>query len=86
MHNAQLLAHAIKIVRGAGYEVREEMLEGAGGGHCVVRGRKWILLDLTQTHREQLDDVVDALCLEPALDLLGAPRELVDRLQLQKAA
>jgi hypothetical protein len=65
MNAARLLSMAVEAARSAGYEIREEVLEGAGGGHCVIRGKKCLLLDMTQTHREQLNDVLDALQAEP---------------------
>ena len=71
MHTGKLLSLALETARSAGYEVREEVLDGAGGGHCVIRGRKCLLLDMTQSHREQLSDVVDALRAEPDLNLGG---------------
>jgi hypothetical protein len=61
MNAAKLLSLAVEAARQTGYEIREEVLEGAGGGHCVIRGRKCLLLDMTQSHREQLNDVLDAL-------------------------
>lgn len=61
MNAAKLLSLAVDAAREAGYEIREEVLEGAGGGHCLIRGKKCLLLDMTQTHREQLNDVLDAL-------------------------
>ena len=64
MNAARMLAMAIEAARTAGYEVREEVLEGAGGGHCTIRGNKCLLLDITQSHREQLNDVLDALRAE----------------------
>jgi Spy/CpxP family protein refolding chaperone len=64
MNAAKLLSLAVEAARVAGYEIREEVLEGAGGGHCVIRGKKCLLLDMTQTHREQLNDVLDALRAE----------------------
>ena len=69
MHTAKLLALALDSARNAGYVVREEILDGAGGGHCTIRGQKCLLLDMTQSHREQLSDVVDALRAEPQLKL-----------------
>ncbi len=69
MHNAKLLSLALEAARSAGYEVREEILDGAGGGHCTIRGKKCLLLDMTQSHREQLSDTLDALRAEPALNL-----------------
>ncbi|QEG37288.1 hypothetical protein [Bythopirellula goksoeyrii] len=69
MHIAKLLSIAIETARSAGYEVREEVLDGAGGGHCTIRGRKCLLLDMTQSHREQLSDTLDALRELPELNL-----------------
>ena len=71
MYTAQLLSQATELARRAGYQIREEMLDGAGGGHCLIRGEKWLLLDLTQPQQEQLNDVLDALRTEPDLDLQG---------------
>jgi hypothetical protein len=74
MQAPALLAEAIEIARQLEYQVREEDLEGAGGGHCSFAGKKWLLLDVTQSAREQLDDVADALRCEPtALGLIRNP-------------
>jgi hypothetical protein len=88
MHAAKLLSLGIEAAKSAGFEVREEVLDGAGGGHCVIHGRKCLLLDMTQSHREQLNDVVDALQAEPELDLSALHPMLATRLQepLQNAA
>lgn len=86
MHTAELLSQAIDLSRRAGYQIREEMLEGAGGGHCLIRGKKCLLLDLTQTQQEQLNDVVDALRTEPNLKLDGVPEVLVEYLRVPRAA
>lgn len=88
MHAAKLLSLAIEAAKTAGFEVREEVLDGAGGGHCLIRGKKCLLLDMTQSHREQLNDVVDALRAEPEITLSTLHPMLAARLQepLQKAA
>lgn len=86
MHTAELLSQAIDLSRRAGYQIREETLEGAGGGHCLIRGQKWLLLDLTQTQKEQLNDVLDALRAEPNLELTNAPPVLVEYLRVPRAA
>lgn len=67
MNAVNLLSLATETARAAGYEIREEVLDGAGGGHCVIRGKKCLLLDMTQSHRDQLSDVIDALRAEPEL-------------------
>jgi hypothetical protein len=46
MHTVELLQEAVEAARRLGYEVRQDWLGGNGGGHCLVRGRKWLLLDL----------------------------------------
>ena len=71
MHQAKLLSLALETARSAGYEIREELLDGAGGGHCTIRGKKCLLLDVSQSHREQLSDVWDALRAETDLKLTG---------------
>lgn len=74
MQAPALLAEAIEVARKLEYQIREEDLEGAGGGHCSFAGKKWLLLDVTQSAREQLDDVADALRCEPtALSLIRNP-------------
>lgn len=67
MNVAKLLSLALDAVRSAGYEVREDVLDGAGGGHYLIHGRKCLLLDMTQSQREQLNDVLDALRAESDL-------------------
>ncbi len=61
MHTVELLQEALETARGLGYDVRQDWLGGDGGGHCLVRGRRMLLLDVAQTPDEQLDVVVDAL-------------------------
>ena len=88
MHAAKMLSLATEAARAAGYEIREELLDGAGGGHCVIRGKKCLLLDMTQSHRDQLSDVLDALRAEPGLELARLHPLVAAKLQepLQKAA
>ncbi len=86
MHIAQLLSQAVDAARRLGYEVREDSLEGAGGGHCLIRGKKWLLLDMTQTYREQLSDVLDALRDEPELASIELHPVLAERLAPRRKA
>jgi Spy/CpxP family protein refolding chaperone len=67
MNPATLLAEALDLARECQYQIREEYLEGAGGGHCSFSGKKWLLLDVTQSAQQQLDDTLDALRCEPKL-------------------
>jgi hypothetical protein len=65
MHTVALLEKAIAIAGSLGYQVRQEWLDGAGGGHCQLGGRKWIFLDLSQDAAEHLDRIIEALRSEP---------------------
>jgi hypothetical protein len=86
MHTVELLREAVDAAKRLGYEVRQDWLGGDGGGHCLVRGRKWILLDLAQTAEEQLDVVVEALRDEPGAARVVRSPELMQRLQVRLAA
>ncbi len=86
MHTVELLQEALDAASRLGFEVRQDWLGGNGGGHCLVRGRKWILLDLAQTVDEQLNVLAEALRSEPtALRAVKSP-ELADRIRVRSAA
>jgi hypothetical protein len=85
MHTVELLNEALDVARRVGYEVRQDWLGGNGGGHCLVRGRKWLLLDLAQTAGEQLEVVTDALRGDVGAQDEVRSRELADRLRLRAA-
>jgi hypothetical protein len=86
MHTVELLNEALDAARRVGYEVSQDWLGGNGGGHCLVRGRKWLLLDLAQTADEQLGIVTEALRGEEIAAMAIRSPELTDRLQLRPAA
>jgi hypothetical protein len=86
MHTVELLEEALNVARRMGFEVRQDWLGGNGGGHCLVRGRKWLLLDVAQSAGEQLDVVADALRGESGAADLVSSRELAERLQFRAAA
>ncbi|MAT70051.1 MAG: hypothetical protein CMJ58_11065 [Planctomycetaceae bacterium] len=69
-----------------GIRVRQEFLDGAGGGHCIVAAGKLLLLDVTQPTEEQLRDVADALRTETQLWKHDISPQLAQRLQLTEAA
>lgn len=86
MHTVAMLQEALDTARRLGYEVRQDWLGGDGGGHCIVRGRKWLLLDVAQSADEQLDVVADALRTESGASRAILSVELAQRLQLRNAA
>jgi len=86
MHTVELLDEALEKARELGFEVRQDWLGGDGGGHCLVRGRKWLLLDLAQPQADQLEVVADALRSESKTASLELSPELAVRLDLVRAA
>jgi hypothetical protein len=86
MHTVALLKEALDAARSLGYEVRQDWLGGNGGGHCLVRGRKWLLLDVAQSADEQLDIVGNALRDESGAHRVVRSAELMERLHLRSAA
>jgi hypothetical protein len=86
MHTVTLLEEAVEAARQLGYEVRQDWLGGDGGGHCLVRGRKWLLLDLAQSADERLDVVADALRGDTGAARVIQSVELAERLHLRSAA
>src|SRR6188474_379753 len=86
MHTVAMLNEALDTARRLGYEVRQDWLGGDGGGHCLVRGRKWLLLDVAQTADEQLDVVADALRGEAGAQRAVRSPQLAERLNVRGAA
>jgi hypothetical protein len=86
MHAAMLLAEAAELARRLDYTVREEYLDGAGGGHCFFGGRKWLLLDVTQSVDEQLSVITDALRTDDAVWRLPVSPQLAGMLRVSRAA
>ncbi len=86
MHTVAMLNEALDTARRLGYEVRQDWLGGDGGGHCLVRGRKWLLLDVAQSADEQLDVVAEALRGESGVRRAVRSPELAERLHLPVAA
>ena len=86
MHTVELLNEAVEAARRLGYEVRHDWLGGNGGGHCLVRGRKWLLLDVAQTAEEQLHVVTEALRGESGARRIIRSPELAGRLDVRSVA
>jgi hypothetical protein len=86
MHTVELLQEAVEAARQLGYEVRQDWLGGNGGGHCLVRGRKWLLLDLAQSADEQLDVLAEALRGDVGAARAVKSPELAERLNVRSAA
>ncbi len=86
MHTVELLEEALEAARRLGYDVRQDWLGGDGGGHCLIRGRRLLLLDVAQTPDEQLEVVADALRGEDRSVSLNISQKLAERLATRAAA
>jgi hypothetical protein len=86
MHTVVLLAHALNLAEQLGYVIRQEWLDGGGGGGCELRGRKFLFIDLATSPADQFDRVLRVLRSESRAVELTMPRELRSALQLRKSA
>lgn len=86
MHTVELLEHALALAERLGFVVRQDWFGGAPSGACELKGRRWLLVDLALSPREQLEQVVQALASVTDLDDGAAAPELQRLLSLRKAA
>ena len=86
MHTVELLEEAIAVAERLGYRVRQEWLDGSGGGDCRIKGQKWIFLDLAVGPLDHLDLVLETLRREPEAGSLPMPHALRDLLAMRKSA
>ena len=80
MHTVELLEEAIALAERVGHQIRQEWLDGSGGGACEIKGNKWIFLDLALGPLDQLEVVLEALRCDPAVFSLPMPHQLRDLL------
>jgi hypothetical protein len=86
MHTVVLLSYALNVAERLGYAVRQEWIEGNGGGGCVFRGRKVLFIDLAAPPSDQLEIVLNVLRSEPAAAQEEMPNELRAALHMRKIA
>ncbi len=86
MRTVEVLEQALTVAEQVGYRVRHEWLGGAAGGSCEFAGRRWIFVDLSLGVDEQLEQVIEALKVDPAVFLQDVGPELRRLLDLPRAA
>jgi hypothetical protein len=86
MHTVEILGYCLDVARRLGYEIRQDWLDGNGGGGCVLRGRKILFLDLAQNPSEQLDQVLESLRLDPDTPMQPMPDVVRDLIAVRKSA
>ena len=86
MHTVELLEEALGAARQLGYRIREEWPGGNGGGSCVLKGQKWLFVDLALDTAERLELVTSALSSETAAAQLAMSDTLRSRVSLRRSA
>jgi hypothetical protein len=86
MHTVELLEQAIAQAERRGFIVRQDWLGGSTAGACELKGRRWLLIDLALSPREQLDLVEEALRQFPEPSTASLPSPSSAPFPLRKAA
>jgi len=86
MHTLDMRDKAIATAKSLGYEIRQEWLDGQGGGLCEVAGRRILFIDQSQTPMEQLEVVLDALREDRSVETSTIPLPIQTLLGSKKAA
>ena len=86
MHTVELLEEALEVADSLGYKVRHEWLGGSGGGACEFAGGKWLFVDLALNAVEQLEQVTEALRVDPAIYLAHLSTPMLHLLDIRRAA
>jgi len=86
MHTVEVLDEALAAAKQLGYRIREEWLGGDGGGSCVLKGQKWLFIDLALDTAERLDLVTAAISSEPAAAQLAMSEALRGQVTVRRSA
>jgi hypothetical protein len=86
MHTVDLLNRAIRYAEEIGIHVREEWLDGAGGGECEMGEARWLFLDLSQSPQERLLTISSFLAELDLEDGVPTPDELEPFVKRRPAA
>ena len=82
MRTLELLDYLVDLARRLGYEIREEWLEGMGGGACEVRGKRIMFLDQSLPPSERVEQLANSLRGNVDLEriyVLPEARELLEK-------
>jgi hypothetical protein len=61
MRTLELLDYLIELARRLGFEIREEWLDGQGGGACEIKGLKILFVDQSLPPADRVDQVARSL-------------------------
>jgi len=86
MTTVELVEQALEAAQRLGYQIRHEWLDGVSTGACLIRGQKWLFLDLADSAEERLAIVRGVLARESGLASLPLSSELAAALEARPAA
>ena len=86
MHAVEMLRSLVELAGRLGYQVRQEWLDGAGGGVCELKGTRIVFIDLSQAPADRARQLGAALADHPALDEMFLLPELRQFLTRAKTA
>jgi hypothetical protein len=86
MHTVDQLENVMAVAEALGYRVRQEWLDGSGGGVCEIAGKKTMFVDLALSTAEQLDQAIDDIREDPAIHTLQISPIIADLLGIKWAA
>ena len=84
MDTTTQLDSILRLFEQLGVEIRQERLDGGGGGLCWIRGRRVVFVDLDADAATRLDRCVEALAAVPeaaAVYISPGLRERMERLR-----
>jgi hypothetical protein len=61
MRTLELLDYLIELARRLGYEIREEWLDGQGGGACEIKGQKILFVDQSLPPADRVEQVARSI-------------------------
>ncbi len=68
MHPVRQLKQLLLLAQQAGYQIRQEWLEGVSFAGCRLGGRKLLFVDLALETPEQVEQVAQVLLSDPEVD------------------
>jgi hypothetical protein len=61
MRTIELLDYLVDLARRMGYEIREEWLDGTGGGACELKGKRILFVDQSLPPSERIEQISHSL-------------------------
>ena len=80
MDTTTQLDSILRLFEQLGVEVRQERLDGGGGGLCWIRGRRVVFVDLDADAATRLDRCLEALAAVPEAAAVYISPELRERM------